>query len=233
MSMVADNEADREILDPEQAKRVVEADAMDLAERAKSIQIATDDEYEFAAEFLNGAKATASKVKAVFDPIVAQAHAAHKAATAARSQMLAPIEEAERTVKRAMASFVDKRESERREAERVAAEEARNRAEEERLARAVALEAEGKAAEAEIKLAAPPAPVVVAPVLAPPPPKVSGVSTKKVWKFEITDHAAVKREFLIPNEAAIRSAVLSLNEGAVAVVGGIRVWQETLIAGRR
>lgn len=211
----------------------VEADVLALPVRARAIDVQTDDQYLFAGEFLKGTKAMAAKVKAVFDPIVSKAHEAHKTATTARAQMLSPIEEAERIVKGAMVKFVDRREAERRDAERKAAEEAQRRAEEERITRAVELDAQGKTAEAEIEIARPVVPVPVAPVVAQAPPKMAGVSTKKVWRFEITDANAIKREFLIPNETAIRKAVDSLNEGAAAVVGGIRVYQETIIAGQR
>ena len=211
----------------------VESDALALPDRARALAVTTDEQYVAAGEFLKGAKATAAQVKAVFDPIVAKAHEAHKTATAARSQMLQPIEEAERIVKGAMVKFVDQREAERRAAERKAADEALRKAEEERIARAVELEAEGKSAEAEVEIARPLVAAPVAPVAIAAPPKVAGVSTKKVWRFEIVDVSAIKREFMVPNETAIRKAVESLNEGAAAVVGGIRVYQETVIAGQR
>lgn len=231
MGKVAETLHEVNIEVPAEAGRA-EVDAIELADRARSMVVTTDQEFETAAEFLKVVKAMASKVKAIFDPVVARAHEAHKAATAARAQVLSPITEAEGVVKRSMSAFVDRRERERAEAERVAREAARKAAEEERLARALELEQSGRAAEAEVELARPVAPQAVAvPIQAPP--RVAGVSTKKIWQFEIVDASAIKREFLVPNETAIRSAVQSLNEGAVAVVGGIRVWQETVIAGRR
>lgn len=54
--------------------------------------------------------------------------------------------------------------------------------------------------------------------------KVSG--TRQTWTFEITDAAAVPREYLVVNETAIRKA---MNAGA-RDIPGVRIYQETKIA---
>lgn len=45
--------------------------------------------------------------------------------------------------------------------------------------------------------------------------------------MEVTDKAAIRSEFLLPNEAAIGALVRSQKDAAAAMVGGIRVWAET------
>lgn len=116
--------------------------------------------------------------------------------------------------------------------------------EDRRVAAAAKAKAEGDAAEAA-RIAALPPPVVVAAVAAPvavlPPapviqrtvvqsstPKVAGVSTKTVWLFEVTDQAAVPREFLMVDERRIREFVQTLKESAK--IPGVRIYSEQQVA---
>lgn len=54
--------------------------------------------------------------------------------------------------------------------------------------------------------------------------KVEGA--RKTWAFEITDAAAVPREFLAIDEKAIRRAIM----GGAREIAGVRIYQETSIA---
>lgn len=65
-----------------------------------------------------------------------------------------------------------------------------------------------------------------------PAPKVSGVSTRETWTFEIVDEAKIERTFLMPDTAKIGAVVRSLHEAAEEVVGGIRVRVEVGVASR-
>jgi len=64
------------------------------------------------------------------------------------------------------------------------------------------------------------APVAVAP------PKLDGVSSRKVWKFEVIDVGNLPRRYLIPDEKAIGAAVRSMGLDAAHLIPGIRVWAE-------
>jgi hypothetical protein len=58
--------------------------------------------------------------------------------------------------------------------------------------------------------------------------KVSGA--RKVWKHEVTDAAAVPREFLVVDETAIRRAIAA----GTRAIAGVKIFEETIIsAGRR
>ena len=58
-------------------------------------------------------------------------------------------------------------------------------------------------------------------------PKVSGIVTRKVMRFQIEDESKLPREFLKPDEAKIKAAVK-----AGIAVSGVHVWQEEEISAR-
>ena len=93
-----------------------------------------------------------------------------------------------------------------RQAAQAAAEEARKRAE------AAAAKAEAKDEQAANVA---PAPVVQVASVAP---KVAGQSLRKTWRAEVTDAAAVPREWLVVNQTAL-DAFARATKGAVAVAG--------------
>lgn len=64
------------------------------------------------------------------------------------------------------------------------------------------------------------APVAVAP------PKVEGVSTRTVWKFEVLDAKRLPDRYLIPDMAALGAAVKNMGADATNLIPGIRVWAE-------
>lgn len=136
--------------------------------------------------------------------------------------------------------------AERERLARQAAEaEAKARAEQDRLRReAEEAAAAGRAAEAA-KLAARAEKVeeraaakvetlqlreamVVAPVVAREPPKVTGVSTREVWKFRVTNAALVPDQYKVIDEARIRKVVQALKGDAA--IPGVEVWSERQIA---
>jgi hypothetical protein len=59
----------------------------------------------------------------------------------------------------------------------------------------------------------------------------AGVSFREVWDFEITDPAALPREFLVPDEKLIRSAVSSLKDQTT--IPGVRVFSRRVVAASR
>jgi uncharacterized membrane protein YqiK len=61
-------------------------------------------------------------------------------------------------------------------------------------------------------------------------PKVSGISTRKVWTFEITDPMLVPREFLVIDETKIGGVVRALKEATT--IPGVRVFQKDELASR-
>ena len=70
--------------------------------------------------------------------------------------------------------------------------------------------------------------MVVAPVIDREPPKVAGVATREVWKFEITDPARVPDQYKVVDEARVRKVVQALK--ADANIPGVRVYSERQLA---
>ena len=104
-------------------------------------------------------------------------------------------------------------EQERLHQEKLASEAA----EREKTARAETLETR-----ADDKMAAP---------VASAAPKVRGVVTKKVWKFEIVDKTKVPDQYKTIDEKKIRGVVNALKEGTD--IPGVRVyWENAMAAGR-
>jgi hypothetical protein len=142
---------------------------------------------------------------------------ADEAARKERERLEAQAREAERKAR-------EKAEADRKAAEAAAAA---GRAEEaaKLAARAAATEEKAAAKADDLALRAA---TTVAAVIAREPPKVAGVSTREVWKFEITDPAAVPREYLVVDEARIRKVVQALKGDAK--IAGVRVYAERQMA---
>jgi hypothetical protein len=66
------------------------------------------------------------------------------------------------------------------------------------------------------------APKIVAPVVPPPPTRVGNLSTRKVWKFTVTDETKVPREYLVVDETKIRKFVAA----GVREIPGVNIYQE-------
>ncbi len=212
-----------------QEAKDVAARALTVPDLARTIEIRDNESYMRAGEMLTAVKGLLKEIDAAFDPICKRAHEAHKEALNQKKRAAEPLLEAERILKKGIADYQAELERQRREEEARLREEARRREEEARLAAAIAAEKEGEKALAEEILNEPVIPAVV--VSAPPPPKLAGVSSRKVWKFRIADAALVPRQYMIPDTAAIGRVVAAL--GPRASIPGVEIYEETVIAARR
>lgn len=138
----------------------------------------------------------------------------------------------EREETEARAREAERKAREKAEADRKAAAEAEaaGRADEAAKLSARADRTENKAAEKaqslELQAAS-----VVAPVIEHEAPKVDGLKTRDVWKFEITDASKINPLFLMPDEKKIAATVKALKGDAPGAIGaGVRVWSEKQIA---
>lgn len=140
--------------------------------------------------------------------------------------LVAPLRRRELALKQAIGDY--------QAAVRAAAERARQEAareaerERQRLAKAAAkAEAEGRERAAE-KLEQRAQQVVEEYV--PPPEAPSGISTREVWRFEVTDPAQVPREYMSVDERKIGAVVRALKNQAG--IPGVRVWCEQVVVAR-
>jgi hypothetical protein len=213
------------------------AEVAPIVAAAESLVVTDQASHGDALLFVQQVERAKRRVRDVFEEPKRAAHAAHKAITAAETNLLAPLDEARATVQRKVLAY-------QAEAARIAAEEALRKAEEERkrieeqaLIDAIAAEAEGEHAAAQAILETP----VVAPYVQPAPAvaKVAGVATTTRWRAEVTDlHALVRHvaahpellHYLAPAQPALNSAARSLR--TAFAVPGVRAIQEQGMAVR-
>jgi hypothetical protein len=210
-------------------------DALAAPKYALTIRVNNQPTLDVANGFLKNVKTLIGKIDASFDPQIEQAHKLHKSLIAEKKKFTAPLEDAERIVKRTIAGYLAEEDRKRREAEAERARiETEAREEAERKLKAVEkAEAKGDIAKAEAiaqeaanTMAAK---IDAAPVI-PDAPVASGLSLRKVWKFRIIDAALLPREYLIPDEVKIGRVIRALKDEAK--IPGVSVYSEDDISSR-
>ena len=102
---------------PAAEEKVLEAGSKDITGKVESIIIETEDDYGEAAEYGKRVKAQIKAVKDYWKPLKENAAKAHKEICAREKEMLAPLQEAESTLKGAMSSYLMEQEKKRLEQE--------------------------------------------------------------------------------------------------------------------
>lgn len=203
-----------------------------VAELSRINVIATDAQYEDAAEIMKSGKAIIKEIGDTLDPLVKSTHAAHKAATDLRARILNPVKRAcDRTRKMMDDYMTAKREAEEKriaqEQARLAAEAAQ-RAKEEADKLAQQAEVSRKKAEAaraagdEVLASAHEGTadrrktaaqhvaenyIVPAAKIAPELPKVDGIATRTEWYGEVIDRNAIPPEYFMLDTQRIDAIV--------------------------
>jgi hypothetical protein len=203
----------------------VEAGIAPVVAAANSLAITNTGEYFSATEFLKQIAGQKKKVNETLDPMVKAAHSAHKEAVALKATFTTPLENAERTVKGKISSYQQEQDRIRRAEEARLQSEARAKAEEEAMQAALSAPDPGTASEILDAAIEAPAPRVYVP---PTVPAVSGVSTRKVWQFEVVDQSKVPAEFWILDTPAIGRAV----RGGARDIPGVRIYSEDSVSVR-
>lgn len=212
-------------LKEDSAVLALQPEAQKISAFSQSLVIASNDGYTQAADTLKSIKGLLQQIetkrKAYTDPLLKLQRLINKDA----KELSAPLQAAERKIKAAMVAYSDLQEQRRLEEQRKADEAAR-RAQEKLQQRAEKAAASGKfdkAADLEAQASG-----VVAPVIQREAPKVSGIASREVWKFEITDASALPREYTMPDEKKIGAVVRALKGDTN--IPGVRVWREKTIA---
>jgi hypothetical protein len=205
--------------------RELTAEAQSLVALAGSYAVANAEEYAAAGEDLKRVKGAKDRLERLRKSMTQPIDAAKKAIMDFFRGPSDQLDRAESQIKRSMIAFSNEQDRLRREEQARAEESARK----ERLrleAQANKAEASGKVEKAAALQQR--AATVVAPVIERTPPKVIGVSTREVWKFEVTDPAQVPREYLTVDESKIRRVVGALKGDTK--IAGVRVWSEKALA---
>ncbi|MBF0336927.1 MAG: hypothetical protein HQL05_03770 [Nitrospirae bacterium] len=206
----------------------IEVKSSEIKRQVDSLNITDMGSYEFAANVLKGVKGLINEVKCLFAPHKKKASEAHKGLVKDESERLTPLQEAEDIIKGKMTAYLKAEEEKRKVLQARLEAEAKKHQEEIRLQEAVALEAAGDTEGAIAILDAPgytPAPLFVSNI-----PKVSGVSEREVWDFEVVDAKLVPDQYKTVNMTAIRGVVRSL-KGATDIPG-VKVFVEKQMAVR-
>jgi hypothetical protein len=200
-----------------------------LAE-ANAIEIKTPMQFEDAAGLLRTIKSRRNLIDAERKKLIRPIDEAWQAIQSFFKKPLDDHDRAEAIVKKKIADYNDHVERMRREEQ--ARIDAAARKEREKLEqRAAKAEESGKVEKAEQLRQT--AATVVAPIMQVETPKVAGLTTREVWRYEITDPSKVAPAFLMPDEAKIGKTVRALKADAAAIVGpGVRIWPDQQIASR-
>jgi hypothetical protein len=211
--------------DPE--VREVAEQAQLLAAVGERYSVATAEEFTVAGDELRRIKAAQKRLDEVRKGITRPIDAAKKAILDLFREPEAKLAAAESGVKRAMLRFQAEQDRLRQEDQRKADEAARKERErlEAQAARAAAAGKIEKAEALEVRAA-----TVSAPVIHREAPKVAGLSTREVWRYEIVDATALPREYLTPDTTKIGKVVQALRGDTT--IPGVRVFAERQLAAR-
>lgn len=196
-----------------------------LSAFASALVIKTQEEYAAAADQLKAVKGMLKQIADAHARVKRPLLDATRELDRQKNEASAPLLDAERQIKRAMVAYDDELERKRR-AEQARLEEAARKEREKLAAQAAKAAAAGKiekAAELEMR-----AETVVAPVVQREAPKVAGIATREVWRFEVTDPNAVPREYLTVDEKKLGAIVRALKGDTN--IPGVRVWAEKSLA---
>ena len=216
-----------EVLPPPEAPGLKQ-EALTLIEKAKGVVISDQPEYEVACAALVRVAGLKKNIERAFAEPKKLAFNAHRAISKLENDLLAYPAEAERLYKGAIARYQSEQMRIRREEQARIEADLRKREEDRRLTEAISLSESGQQAAAEHLLEQP----ILAPVVEIAAPSAPGVSTRRGFEFRIVDPAAIKREYLMPDETKIRKMVNALGPDAAALVGGIEVLERNIVAVR-
>lgn len=178
--------AELEVFETEDLKKEIDPVVSD----ANAIVVNSAESYEFAINFLKSVKAAQAKVQEFFSPIKKAAYDTWKKTTAGESQMLTPLEEAERAVKKKAAEYQTAENKSRIEDQRKLQAEADEQArkDRERLEKEAAKLKTPERRESRMAEAA----AVAAPVIsiAHTVPKVKGVSMPSCRSYRLAEAGA-------------------------------------------
>lgn len=170
----------------------VETKALTIVDQAKAVVVKDAESYTAAGVMWKTIKDMMKEVSDTFDPIIEQAHKAHKKALEQKAKYYSPLDQASRNVKKLMSDY-DEEQRRIAEAEARRLQEIARKAEEERrLQEAILAEEAGEKEEA--------AAILEEPVYVPPVQVQKATSKlqggpvyREVWSARVTDIRALCR----------------------------------------
>lgn len=214
-----------EVRPEEREARELVAKGSVLENEARAIAITDNESYERAAAFKLAIRDKREQVMAKFIEKKKQANSIWKFLSEICNMIQRPFDNAEGIVDQTMITY--RREIERKRAEeaRKADIKAREEAERKRKAEIEAAKKQGDK-EAARNLARAPLSVAATAPKTQEPPKVAGMSVRKIWDFQL-DPDKLPRRYLIPDTVAIRKVVNAL--GANHGIPGVTAFQKEVL----
>lgn len=224
------------MINPEVEKLSVEANS--LLTQSKQYAIKNTTDYEAVGQELMKIKGVRKQIDGLFDPIINKAHETHKEALASKKQLTEPLDNAERGFKQAMIAYNNEQERiARAEQERLRkiAEEAARKEREKLEAQAMKAMEQGKDEKAEELLEKVEQVIAFTPIVEAETVKVSGVSSRKIWKARITNPQLVPAYVggVELREISMGKLEKYINmTGGTVKIPGVEAFEDTIISAR-
>jgi sugar-specific transcriptional regulator TrmB len=186
-----------------------------------SVKVASNDDLMQCAERLKDIKGKAKELEAQRKSMTAPLDETKKKIMDLFRKPLEMLDQAEFMLKKGMLSYQQEQENIRKEAQRKADEIARKEAEKERAkleAKIARAEASGKDEKAEELKQQAETIRPVSAIIENTVPVISGIATKKVWKYRVTNVDLIPREYMVVNETLLGNLARS-TKGAIKVSG--------------
>lgn len=200
------------------------AEVSSVEQKAMALTIRTAGDFKAAGDAVKEVKAVQKKVKDYWEPLRKTAHAAYKAVTDHKKEMLDPLEAAERIIKGKMSDYQIVQEKIRREQEEKMRALARAEMEK-KMAEAEKAEKSGDVFSAEYARVEAEALEAAAETMSVPKAqvKVDGVAQKKAWEITGIDLSKLPCEFggvvIRPADEAAIMRLIRESRGGVQIPG--------------
>jgi len=221
----------------------------DVIDKARAFVVTDDASLQLCIAFGSQCKELERRIKRTMDPICDSAHQTHKLATAARREILSPVQQARKISNGTAEAFLQEIEDRRRavEEQRQREERLALRKEEEALEAAAAAEKSGddEAAEQLVETGIEIAETVreAAPELPAQPILRGGTHTRQSWDFEVENISKLRSAFVLADNMAIGRTVRALDKkmsvdaaqtaiDAAVGAGAVRIKRKSSIVNR-
>jgi len=222
--------SEEDMMSNESLITALSSEALTYPAKAKEIKVRDQVSLDTANAFLRGVKGLLGKIADTFDPIIKQAHEAHRQAIEQKKKHENPLIQAELIIKTEIGRYLTEQARIRQaavdKARREAAEAERRRLE--AMQAAIDAENAGKAEEAEKHFEEAIAIEVPKPVI-PPAAKAEGTHLRKETKWRVIDFAAVPREFLALDRARVEQ-VFRIQREKMSIPGIEVYFDETVVS---
>lgn len=208
--------------------KALAAETNTLAVSYDGFAVATTEEYTSGAEALKSIKGQLSRINDERLKLTRPLDESKKRIMEFFRQFTDRMESAERQVKSGLLAYKQEQDRKAREQQRLERERAEKR---EAKLREEAEKAREKERDARADILEDRADSQIAAPVVSEAPTVKGISTRKIWRFEIVDRAAVPDTFKSIDEKKIGAVVRALK--AEANIPGVKVYAEEVMAAGR